>query len=280
MIHSFLLIGQSNMAGRGFQKDVPSIFNEDIKVLRNGRWQVMSEPIHNDRPTAGIGLAASFAAAWKQKNTDAEIGLIPCADGGTNLSEWQPGGVLFDHAIAQANLAKRSSHLAGILWHQGESDSYGDLPKLYKDAFIRFVSELRKQLDAPDIPFIIGGLGSFLNLGIYGSYFNGFETINQISLDYAETHENAFFVSAEGLTANEDQIHFDATSLRRLGIRYFEAFDTHKSQISPLNTEDKILQQIYNRPLTQKEKTILLENQFSSGQISLKEFQEQNISIS
>ena len=33
---SFLLIGQSNMAGRGFVHEVPSIYNERIEMLRNG----------------------------------------------------------------------------------------------------------------------------------------------------------------------------------------------------------------------------------------------------
>ena len=41
MIHSFLMIGQSNMAGRGFASEVEPIQNEHIKVLRNGRWQGM-----------------------------------------------------------------------------------------------------------------------------------------------------------------------------------------------------------------------------------------------
>src|SRR5690242_695269 len=91
MIHSFLMIGQSNMAGRGFAKDVPLIFNEGIKMLRNGRWQIMSDPINYDRPTAGVGLASSFAAAWRLKNETEEIGLIPCADGGTSLEDWSVG---------------------------------------------------------------------------------------------------------------------------------------------------------------------------------------------
>ena len=43
---SVLLIGQSNMAGRGFTHEVPPIYNERIMMLRNGRWQMMTEPIH------------------------------------------------------------------------------------------------------------------------------------------------------------------------------------------------------------------------------------------
>ena len=37
MIHSFLLIGQSNAGGRGFANEVEPISNERIFVLRNGR---------------------------------------------------------------------------------------------------------------------------------------------------------------------------------------------------------------------------------------------------
>ena len=37
-MHSILIIGQSNMAGRGFPGEVPPINNKDLFVLRNGRW--------------------------------------------------------------------------------------------------------------------------------------------------------------------------------------------------------------------------------------------------
>src|SRR5579859_8144114 len=123
------------MAGRGFQKEVPPIFNEEIKMLRNGRWQIMSEPIHYDRPTAGIGLAASFAGAWHLRNKGEEIGLIPCADGGTSLDDWSVGGALFDNAIAQTKLAQRISKFSGILWHQGESDCFPDRAAVYREKF-------------------------------------------------------------------------------------------------------------------------------------------------
>lgn len=39
---SVLMIGQSNMAGRGFLNEVPMICNERIQMLRNGRWQMMA----------------------------------------------------------------------------------------------------------------------------------------------------------------------------------------------------------------------------------------------
>ena len=37
MIQSFLLIGQSNMAGRGFLNEAVDINSSRIKLLKNGR---------------------------------------------------------------------------------------------------------------------------------------------------------------------------------------------------------------------------------------------------
>ena len=124
-IRSYLLIGQSNMAGRGTIGDVPPIKNKNCLMLRMGRWQKMSEPINPDRsifegsPRSGVCLAASFADELANATGD-RIGLIPCADGGTKLSQWMPGEVLYDHAVMMTKLAMRTSRLCGILWHQGE----------------------------------------------------------------------------------------------------------------------------------------------------------------
>lgn len=85
---SILMIGQSNMAGRGFINEVPMICNERILMLRNAGWQMMAEPINYDRPNAGIGLAGSFAAMWCMEHEGEQIGLIPCAEGGSSLDDW------------------------------------------------------------------------------------------------------------------------------------------------------------------------------------------------
>ena len=60
-MHSILLIGQSNMAGRGFLNEAPEINTERIYTLINGRWQAMFRPINHDRRTSGTNLAESFA---------------------------------------------------------------------------------------------------------------------------------------------------------------------------------------------------------------------------
>ena len=44
-------------------------------MLRNGRWQMMAEPINCDRSVSGISLAASFADAWCREYKEGKIGL-------------------------------------------------------------------------------------------------------------------------------------------------------------------------------------------------------------
>ncbi|REC42920.1 sialate O-acetylesterase [Chryseobacterium pennipullorum] len=271
MIHSFLMIGQSNMAGRGYAKDVPPIYDEHIKMQRNGLWQIMSEPINFDRPSAGVGLAASFAGSWRLDNEE-EIGLIPCADGGTGLDDWAVGGALFENAIAQARLAQRTSLISGILWHQGENDCTPEKAEKYGEKFSVIIEALRHELSIPEVPLVIGGLGDFLPNGIFGQYFASSPLINHALEDYARTHANSYFATAKGLTANADGIHFDALSQRVLGVRYYRAFRDLKNLSEPLGDEEKILETIYKRPYTKTEKIKLLEHEFAIGNIKTNEF--------
>lgn len=281
MIHSFLMIGQSNMSGRGFLEDVPSICDEKIKMLRNGRWQIMTEPVNYDRSTSGIGLAASFASAWRlYHNQEDDIALIPCADGGSSLDDWEIGGALLSNAISQAKAAQKISTLDGILWHQGENDSLGHRHIQYQDKLEKTINYLRKELNVPHIPLIIGGLGDFLGNGLYGKYFNEHHYINESLQKFTNTQDNCYFVSAEGLTANPDGVHFDAISQRRFGVRYFEAFHHQKNILNTLDNEDAVIDTIYKRALTKTEKMGQLQYVFGLGKISLEEFQTQSAEMS
>lgn len=194
MIKSLLMIGQSNMAGRGFIHEVPPIYNERIQMLRNGRWQMMTEPVNYDRPVSGISLVGSFAEAWSRENQDDKIGLIPCAEGGSTLGEWAVDQPLFRHAITEAKFAMENSELTGILWHQGESDSMNGNFKVYYNKLFSIVEALRVELNAPDIPFIIGGLGDFLGKEGFGKYSTEYNFINQELQKFAFEQDNCYFV--------------------------------------------------------------------------------------
>ena len=60
IMHSFLMIGQSNMAGRGFLNDAPAIDTTHIHVLRHGRCQKIFRPLNPDRAFSGSSLVESF----------------------------------------------------------------------------------------------------------------------------------------------------------------------------------------------------------------------------
>lgn len=223
MVHSFLLIGQSNMAGRGHIEDVDPIVNDRIKVLRNGRWQPMYVPVNPDRRTSGVCLAESFADAYT-KDHDADVGLIPCADGGTALCQWMPGELLFDHALMQCRLALRTSELAGILWHQGEGDCREGRYLVYEEKCRQMFTVLREELGLPEVPVLVGGLGDFLIGYTKKEISVNYLKVNAALQNVAKTLPRCGYVSASGLTANPEIIHFNAPSLREFGLRYYEEF--------------------------------------------------------
>jgi hypothetical protein len=272
MVKSFLMLGQSNMAGRGFINEVPPIYNERIKMLRNGRWQMMTEPINYDRPVAGISLAGSFADEWSRQNQENSIGLISCAEGGSSLDEWSVDSVLFRHAISQAKFAMQDSELSGILWHQGESDSYNGNYKTYYRKLFLIVEAIRRELNAPDIPVIIGGLGDFLGKEGFGKGCTEYSLINQELEKFAFEQDNCYFVTASGLTSNPDGIHMDAISQRKFGLRYFEAFSKRQHILKPLVNEDELLNLNYSRIYTKSEKIYMKSMDFALGKMSYDEF--------
>ena len=226
MIHSFLLIGQSNAAGRGLLNEAEPFDNCDgkLKVLRNGRWQNMYRPVNPDRWFSGTCLAESFAKAYSDSHPDVEVGIIPCADGGTSLEQWQPGGLLFDNAINCAKLAMRTSHLIGVLWHQGEGDCSLERYPLYQERFTIIMDELRKCLEILNLPILVGGLGDFLSECTLSENTKNYYHINRALRKIADEYPNCGYVSAEGLGANPDNLHFNAKALDEFGWRYFEEY--------------------------------------------------------
>lgn len=223
MIHSILIIGQSNMAGRGFPSEVEPIKNDKIKVLRNGRWWPMYVPVNPDRVTAGINLSESFADLYaNEKNTT--VGIIPCADGGTSLNQWAVGELLFDHTLYMAELAMRSSEIAAVLWHQGESDCADNLYPYYEEKLTKIMDTLRQKLGLHNVPFLFGGLGDYLKNYPNGDAHKNYTKINDALKSYVSKNKMAGFVSAEGLGSNPDNLHFSAASLREFGVRYYNEF--------------------------------------------------------
>jgi hypothetical protein len=217
----FLLIGQSNMAGRGVVEDQDKQPIAGVWMLdKELEWKPAVDPMHFDKPAIiGAGLGRSFARTLLRLEPNAQIGLIPAAFGGTSLEEWAPGGKLFNDAVARTKAALKSGRLRGILWHQGEADSSeAGKATSYSERWVRFITALRSEVG--DVPVVVGQLGEFF--GKKGESLAG--VVNDQLASLPRKASRVAFVSSEGLTHKGDDVHFDSPSLREFGRRYAHAY--------------------------------------------------------
>ena len=232
----FLLVGQSNMAGRGAVEDEDRLPTPRVMMFdRNDQWVPAVDPVHFDKPTAGVGPGRAFGVAISRRDTDADIGLVPAAVGGTSIVWWEPGAQdpatklhPYDDAIRRARLALKSGYLAGIIWHQGESDANAQAAPLYAERLRALVARFRADLGAPEVPFIVGQLGRFPERP-WHQYLAQIDAVHR-ALPFQVSR--AAYVSADGLTHRGDTLHFDSRSAREFGRRYASVFLALRDSVS------------------------------------------------
>jgi hypothetical protein len=220
-----LLVGQSNMAGRGAvaaedRTPAPHVFMLD----KTGTWVPAVDPMHFDKPIAGVGPGRTFGIELAER-TGHDVGLVPAAVGGSSITSWVPAGFdsatrtrPYDDALRRARLAMQRGRLVAILWHQGESDANARLAPDYSKRLHELIGRFRSELDASDVPFIIGQLGQFRRWTPYDS------TVDAAHREAARTIPHVAFVSSDSLQHKGDSLHFDAQSARALGRRYARAY--------------------------------------------------------
>lgn len=224
--HLYLLIGQSNMAGRGEvesqDKEIhPRVFTLD----KESKWMPGFDPIHFDKPIAGVGPGLTFGKIMAKYAQTARIGLIPCAAGGSSISVWKPGGYWeqtdshpYDDAVERTKIAMENGVLKGILWHQGASDSNENDAELYEERLVTLINSLRSDLRTPNLFFIVATLGDF-----FVERCPEAKIVNEALRRISQQVENTACVDSAGLDHKGDQLHFSAESSRELGWRYAEA---------------------------------------------------------
>ena len=219
----FLLVGQSNMAGRGKLEDEDRRADPRILTLDAAdQWVCRGQPIHFDKPVAGAGLGFAFAKLAADKKPGVMIGLIPSAFGGTAIRSWQPGQKLYQDAVKRAKIAMKNGKLKAILWHQGESDSGREDP-VYASQLKAVIDGFRKDLGAPSVPFIMGELGEFTFAKPDGKETFA-RSVNDQMKSVAAELPNVAVASSQGLTDRGDHLHFNSESLKEFGKRYFDAW--------------------------------------------------------
>jgi hypothetical protein len=216
----FLLIGQSNMAGRGAVEAEDKAPHPRVFMLtKELAWVPAVDPLHFDKPERiGTGLGKTFGMVVAEADPAAVIGLVPAAFGGSALDEWKPDQPHYLNAVARAREALKHGTLAGILWHQGESDRAPDKAATYPLRFAKMIAQLRADLNAQDVPVVVGEIGRFCpNEG----------PVNAAIRQLPVMVPHCALVTTEGLDGRPEQpevLHFVTPAFRELGRRYAAAW--------------------------------------------------------
>ena len=214
----YLVIGQSNMAGRATIREEDSISIEQGYLFTGDSispWVVATNPlnrystvrkkIHMQR----LGPAYAFAKSMAEAGPDHEIGLVVNAKGGTKIVQWLPGTDLYEAAIKQTHKAMEFGELNGVIWHQGEGDCHPVRVDLYLGRLEVLINAIREEFDDPTLPFIAGQL-----------YENEKRhAFNEMLLQLPDFIRNTGVASSEGSNVF-DGTHFDSESAIILGNRY------------------------------------------------------------
>jgi hypothetical protein len=162
-VHVFVLVGQSNMVGRGFPLTMASPTDPRLLLWRDGRWQIASDPLGPpDDPRSGIGPGMTFGLQVLKRLPAWRVGLVVCAKGSTPIEDWQPDKPLYRACVEQVH-ASGGGRPAGILFLQGERG--GSLAKAagWTDGFLRVFHAFREDFGA-SVPFVLGQIGMFVGL--------------------------------------------------------------------------------------------------------------------
>ena len=222
--HIYLLMGQSNMAGRGRVQSIDTLVHPRVFMLdKEMHWVLGRDPVHFDKSIAGTGLGLTFGKIMANENSQVRIGLVPCAKGGSSINQWfrdslhrSTKSYPYNEMINRAKKAMEGGKIKGVLWHQGESDSgTKDRVESYELKFYAMLDSMKNDLGIKDVPIVLGEIGHF-------QYRKKplAKAINMKFAQIAEANGLIGLVSAEGLMHKGDSTHFNSDAYRALGIRY------------------------------------------------------------
>lgn len=179
-LYLIALMGQSNMEGRGELSDLPAGFPAHPTKLWNFtnayKWAPAKEPV--DLPLgqvdvvslderASVGPSLALADAFVSLHPSTSVGLIPCAKGGSSISDWekrttQPRSTLYGSCMTRMKVAAPANGTirAVLFWQGGEDTKTLEDALKWKERFTTFVADLRADLGNPNLPIVLVMLGT------------------------------------------------------------------------------------------------------------------------
>ena len=251
-----ILMGQSNMAGRGDVSTVEKIDDDRLWMWRDGEIIKLTEPAFTDKNNAGTSPGVAFAKAYAE-TYDEEVIVIPTAVGGTAISYWAPGAYAFSKTIDAARMCiERGAEVIAVLWHQGESDANKAIVRRYAYRYKEFIEQFyySLNLDWDTVPFIAGehftnhpdaeydtpilrlyyhsnalNVNEQLYLFTYSKYADNHPMKKKgvpasMRVGYEDVPTLHAIVNGHYLRNIDDHTHLDAPSTRVFGYRYFNVY--------------------------------------------------------
>lgn len=219
----FILLGQSNMAGRASIEQKDTVPLPMVQILDDqGCFENAQNPLNrysNIRKKISLqklGPGYTFAQKVSEELQDT-IFIIVNARGGTPVERFMKNDSsgYYEKTILRIKQAmKKYPDLKpeAIIWHQGESNE-NDYES-YISHLKTLVEDYRKDLNAPQLPFIAGEIGRWNPRMAHIS-----KKIAMIpdSIPYT------YLVSSQRLK-HIDEFHFDSKSQRKLGKRFAKKY--------------------------------------------------------
>ena len=256
-----LIGGQSNATGQGYVRNLPQSFtlNKDVLLwhsatLNGGpnsarRWLPL-RPASESPDRFGVELSLGTALARRFPNR--HWALIKHGLSGSDLHTlWAPGNGgtqkpgreyrLFIETVREALAALRAEgydpHLRGMVWQQGEADARFDAPptsaQTYGQRLRAFIEAIRRDLNAPDLPFLYGTV-----MPLPAKRFTGRDLVRQGQRQVSENSGHslatpgAHLIPADDLQMRctdwrtpypKDDVHLGTFGLLTLGERFAAA---------------------------------------------------------
>lgn len=219
----YLLIGQSNMAGRAeITNDLLDTL-ENVFLFNGFEWEKAANPLNKYSTSRKsiemqkLGPAYTFAKTLSQQQSHG-IGLVVNARGGTSIEQWQKGYSgsndfdLYEGALDRIKKVQDTGAIKGIIWHQGESNQNNTTQ--YLSLLNKMIWDFRGDLELPQLYFLAGEIGKWRSSS---------EEINALIQKIPDQINNAGYVISDGLTPLNGDLsdpHFDTVSQQTLGMRY------------------------------------------------------------
>lgn len=212
----YLIMGQSNAVGYSPKvEELPVAMQQagDDLIWSGGRWIPLA-------PMAGYQTEGSFGAEVSFGASMPAVGVVKVAKGATSLAvDWAPGSALYARAVAEARAAaaSRPVRFVAVLWVQGESDAFSaEWANAYAENLRTLVSNLRRDLDAPDLLFVVGRVNPS-----GPTYDANIGTVRAAIM--APGINNYTWLDLDSLTKAPDRLHYDTAGQVLIGQMFAEA---------------------------------------------------------